>query len=165
MYSGNHSPCHPLDTLLDAARALTARTDIVFCFVGGGSEQVKVRKSGLSNVKCLPYQPLNELSGSLSAADLHTVVMGEKFVGIVHPCKVYNILSVGAPVLYIGPEPSHVTDVASQQGKFFLTRHGDTESVIAAILEATQCHERQPLTSFAKQNLLPQLIEVGGNQL
>jgi glycosyltransferase involved in cell wall biosynthesis len=165
MYSGNHSPCHPLDTLLDAARALKTRREIVFCFVGGGSEQVKVRDSGLSNVKCLPYQPLNELSGSLSAADLHVVVMGEKFVGIVHPCKVYNILSVGAPVLYIGPGPSHVTDIASQQGKFFLTRHGDTESVVAAILEATQCHERQPITSFAKQNLLPQLIEVGGNQL
>ena len=165
MYSGNHSPCHPLDTLLDAARAVKTRTEIVFCFVGGGSEQVKVRESGLSNVKCLPYQPLNELSGSLSAADLHVVVMGEKFVGIVHPCKVYNILTVGAPVLYIGPGPSHVTDIASQQGKFFLTHHGDTESVVAAILEATQCHERQPLTSFAKQNLLPQLIEVGGNQL
>ena len=165
MYSGNHSPCHPLDTLLDAAHALKTRREIVFCFVGGGSEQVKVREAGLINVKCLPYQPLNELSGSLSAADLHVVVMGEKFVGIVHPCKVYNILSVGAPVLYIGPGPSHVTDIASQQGKFFLTRHGDTESVVAAILEATQCHERQPITSFAKQNLLPQLIEVGGNQL
>jgi colanic acid biosynthesis glycosyl transferase WcaI len=160
MYSGNHSPCHPLDTLLDAARALTARTDIVFCFVGGGSEQAKVREAGLSNVKCLPYQPLNELSGSLSAADLHVVVMGEAFVGIVHPSKVYNILSVGAPVLYIGPEPSHVTDIASQQGKFFLTRHGDTQSVVSAILEATQLRERQPVTPFAKQNLLPQLIEV-----
>ena len=160
MYSGNHSPCHPLDTLLDAARTLTARTEIVFCFVGGGSEQVKVRQAGLSNVKCLPYQPLNELSASLSAADLHVVVMGEAFVGIVHPCKVYNILSVGAPVLYIGPEPSHVTDIASRQGKFFLTRHGDTEGVVAAILEATQFRERQPVTPFAKQNLLPQLIEV-----
>ena len=160
MYSGNHSPCHPLDTLLDAARVLKTRTNIVFCFVGGGSEQVKVREAGLSNVKCLPYQPLNELSGSLSAADLHVVVMGEKFVGIVHPCKVYNILSVGAPVLYIGPELSHVTDVASQQGKFFLTRHGDTEAVAEAILEATQCRDRQPITPFAKQTLLPQLIEV-----
>jgi len=167
MYSGNHSPCHPLDTLLDAARALKTRTEIVFCFVGGGSEQVKVREFGLSNVKCLPYQPLNELSGSLSAADLHVVVMGEKFVGIVHPCKVYNILSVGAPVLYIGPGPSHVTDIASQQGKFFLTRHRDTEGVVAAILEATQCRERQPRTPFAKQHLLPQLIEVieAGNDL
>jgi colanic acid biosynthesis glycosyl transferase WcaI len=160
MYSGNHSPCHPLDTLLDAARALTARTEIVFCFVGGGTEQAKVRESGLSNVKCLPYQPLNELSASLSAADLHVVVMGEAFVGIVHPCKVYNILSVGATVLYIGPEPSHVTDIAARQGKFFLTRHGDTESVVAAILEAKQLRERQPVTPFAKQNLLPQLIEV-----
>ena len=160
MYSGNHSPCHPLDTLLDAARALKPRSEIVFCFVGGGSEQVKVRQSGLSNVRCLPYQPLSELSSSLSAADLHVVVMGEKFVGIVHPCKVYNILSVGAPVLYIGPEPSHVTDVASQQGKFFLTRHGDVDGVVAAILEAMQFHERQPVTPFAKQTLLPQLIEV-----
>jgi glycosyltransferase involved in cell wall biosynthesis len=167
MYSGNHSPCHPLDTMLDAARALSARSEIVFCFVGGGSEQAKVRESGLSNVKCLPYQPLNELSSSLSAADLHVVVMGERFVGIVHPCKVYNILSVGAPVLYIGPQPSHVTDIAAQQGKFFLTRHGDANAVVAAILEAVQFGERQPVTPFAKQSLLPQLIEVieAGNHL
>src|SRR5678816_811521 len=83
MYSGNHSPCHPLDTLLGAARAVQKRSDIAFCFVGGGSEQAKVRESGLANVKCLPYQPLDELSNSLSAADLQVIVMGEKFVGIV----------------------------------------------------------------------------------
>jgi glycosyltransferase involved in cell wall biosynthesis len=162
MYSGNHSPCHPLDTLLDAALALKARAEIVFCFVGGGSEQAKVRafacRHELKNVKCLPYQPLNELSSSLSAADLHVVVMGEAFVGIVHPCKVYNIMSIGAPTLYIGPEPSHVTDLASQQGKFFLTRHGDVEAVTTAILEATQLRQREPVTSFSKQMLLPQFI-------
>ena len=111
----------------------------MFCFIGGGSEQVKVREfashHGLPNVKCLPYQPLSELSSSLSAADLHVVVMGEKFVGIVHPCKVYNIMLVGAPALYIGPQPSHITDIATQHGKFFLTRHGDVEGVTAAIVE------------------------------
>jgi len=160
MYSGNHSPCHPLDTLLGAARALEPRREIVFVFVGGGSEQVKVRESGLKNVRCLPYQPLNELSGSLSAADLHVVVMGEKFVGIVHPCKVYNIMSVGAPVLYIGPEPSHITDIASRHGNFLLASHGDVEAVVAAILQATQFRQRQPLTSFSKDRLLPQLINV-----
>jgi colanic acid biosynthesis glycosyl transferase WcaI len=165
MYSGNHSPCHPLDTLLDAARALKERPEIVFCFVGGGSEQVKVRdlaaKHGLTNVKCLPYQPLNELAGSLSAADLHVVVMGDPFVGIVHPCKVYNIMSVGAPTLYIGPTPSHVTDIASQQQyRFFLATHGDVDGVVKAVLKAVQQHERQPVISFAKQTLLPQLIDV-----
>jgi putative colanic acid biosynthesis glycosyltransferase WcaI len=165
MYSGNHSPCHPLDTLLQAARALKDRSQIVFCFVGGGSEQVKVRELAaeyrLDNVKCLPYQPLNELSGSLSAADLHVVVMGEKFVGIVHPCKVYNIMSVGASTLYIGPTPSHVTDIASQRhGKFYLTSHGDVKGVTAAILEATEYNQRQPAMPFSKESLLPQLIAV-----
>ncbi len=158
MYSGNHSPCHPLDTLLTAARALEARSEIVFCFVGGGSEQVKVRESGLRNVKCLPYQLLDELSNSLSAADLHVVVMGEKFVGIVHPCKVYNILAVGAPALYIGPEPSHVTDIASQHGTFFRAHHGEVDAVVAAILQATHVRSRNPVKSFSKQTLLSELI-------
>jgi colanic acid biosynthesis glycosyl transferase WcaI len=164
MYSGNHSPCHPLDTLLDAALALQTRSEIVFCFVGGGSEQVKVREfaasHSLRNVKCLPYQPLSELSSSLSAADLHVVVMGEKFVGIVHPCKVYNITLIGAPALYIGPQPSHITDIAAQYGKFFLTRHGDVEGVTAAILEADRPYRMRTTYDFSKQALLPQLIRL-----
>jgi putative colanic acid biosynthesis glycosyltransferase WcaI len=165
MYSGNHSPCHPLDTLLDAAGALEERSEIVFCFIGGGSEQVKVRsfadRHGLKNVKCLPYQPLNELSGSLSAADLHVVVMGEEFVGIVHPCKVYNIMAIGAPVLYIGPAPSHVTDIAAEQRAMFaLAAHGDVRGVSNAIVEAMKQRQREPLVSFSKQSLLPRLINV-----
>ena len=165
MYSGNHSPCHPLDTLLRAAQRLAKRSEIIFCFVGGGSEQVKVRRfashHGLKNVRCLPYQPLRELSSSLSAADLHVVVMGEKFVGIVHPCKVYNIMSVGAPILYIGPEPSHITDIASQHGKFFLTRHGDVDRVTAAIREAMQSSERQCVgEAFSKETLLSQFVSL-----
>src|SRR5207253_8473991 len=115
MYSGNHSPCHPLDTLLGAAYKLRDNSEIAFCFVGGGSEFVKVKsfaaERGLENILCLPYQPLAGLSASLSAADLHVVVMGDEFAGIVHPCKIYNILSVGAPFLYIGPTESHVVDI------------------------------------------------------
>ena len=168
MYSGNHSPCHPLDTLLAAALELRARSDIVFCFVGGGSEQVKVREfaahHGLQNIRCMPYQPMSELSSSLSAADLHVVVMGEKFVGIVHPCKVYNIMLVGGPTLYIGPQPSHITEIASNNRQFFLARHGDVEGVTAAIVEASQLgssqYPTQPSHSFSKHALLPQLIGV-----
>jgi hypothetical protein len=144
--------------LLDAARALQERSSIVFCFVGGGSEQAKVRDAGLSNVRCLPYQPLNELSNSLSAGDLHVVVMGEKFVGIVHPSKVYNILSIGAPVLYIGPEPSHVTDIASQHGQFFLTAHGDADAVVKAINNAMQRERPGPVMSYSKLLLMSELI-------
>ena len=165
MYSGNHSPCHPLDTLMAAALELKNREDVVFCFVGGGGEHAKVREFAqrheLSNVKCLPYQPLNELSHSLSAADLHAVVMGDAFVGIVHPSKVYNIMSVGAPILYIGPGTSHVTDLVNSGYQFFFTRHGDTAVVVARIIAACdEDRERRPSNAFSKHTLLPEMIGV-----
>ena len=115
MYSGNHSPVHPLDTLLEAAFRL--REDLRFCFVfvGGGSEFARLRgiaeERGLGNVKFLPYQPIELLAGSLSAADAHTVVLGSSMVGTIHPSKLYNILAVGSPVLYVGPEQSHIGDM------------------------------------------------------
>jgi colanic acid biosynthesis glycosyl transferase WcaI len=141
MYSGNHSPCHPLDTLLDAAERLADHDEIAFCFVGGGSEFKKVQKRvqdhSLRNVLCLPYQPFEILSASLSAADLHVVVMGDPYVGIVHPCKIYNVLALGIPFLYIGPMESHVQDIMTQviSGAYTAT-HGDVPTVVANILQA-----------------------------
>lgn len=161
MYSGNHSPCHPLDTLLQASLDLRNCDDIAFCFVGGGSEHRKVKEFALRhelhNVRCLPYQPLPELSGLLSAADLHVVVMGDAFVGIVHPCKIYNILTIGAPALYIGPQPSHISDLSLP-----LThkRHGDVAGVTRAITQASRQVTRINYQTgfFKKEMLLPQLL-------
>src|SRR5207245_1675870 len=137
MYSGNHSPCHPLDTLLDSAEQLADWDEITFCFVGGGSEFKKVQERAqdrrLRNVLCLPYQPFEKLSASLSAADLHVVVMGDQYVGIVHPCKVYNVLVVKKPFLYIGPNESHVTDIIRQYDAY-VSSHGDVEGVVTNIL-------------------------------
>jgi glycosyltransferase involved in cell wall biosynthesis len=138
MYSGNHSPCHPLDTFLEAARRLKDNRRIVFCFIGGGSEFPRVAKFAeahrLENIRSIPYQPLNAIAASLSAADLHAVVMGDPFVGIVHPSKVYNIRRVGIPFLYIGPSLSPVADF-DPLGSF---RHGDAKGVADFILAASE---------------------------
>ena len=140
MYAGNHSPCHPLDTVVAAARELRAHDDVVFCFAGGGSEQSKVREfaqsNHLENVLCLPYRPIEELSALLSAADLHVVVMGEKFVGLVHPSKIYNILAIGSPFLYIGPAESHLGDIIAGLSDRDLTarvNHGEMDLVARLI--------------------------------
>ena len=157
MYSGNHSPVHPLTTLLAAARALADDPRFVFCFVGGGSEQPKVKKfaeeNRLQNIRCLPYQPLNELAGSLSAADLHTVVLGDSFVGMIHPCKIYNILTVGSPVLYIGPEPSHLADILASMGSSPHTArvaHGRPADVVAQIKRIATLGTRGDQELFAR---------------
>ncbi|HXM35827.1 MAG TPA: glycosyltransferase family 4 protein [Pyrinomonadaceae bacterium] len=179
MYAGNHSPCHPLGTLLQAAQKLAAREEIAFCFVGGGSEQKKVRafaaEHHLNNIVCLPYQPLDELGGVLSAADLHVVVMGEEFVGIVHPCKIYNVLAVGSPFLYIGPEESHIADIARSkriEDSVHMASHGAAESVahyITRILErrspenagdvCSESLEKAP-GDFSRASLMPMMIDI-----
>ena len=110
MYSGNHSPVHPLDTLLETAIRMQGDPRFCFVFVGGGSDFGRLRGAaaalGLANVRFLPYQPIESLSGSLSSADLQAVVLGSAMVGTIHPSKLYNILAVGSPVLYVGPEQS-----------------------------------------------------------
>jgi glycosyltransferase involved in cell wall biosynthesis len=171
MYSGNHSPCHPLDTLLEAAKELQSREDIVFSFVGGGSEFQKVkdfaRANRLANVLCLPYQPLAELSGSLSAADLHVVVMGEPFKGLVHPCKVYNIVAIGAPFLYIGPAESHISDLFLTESKGINARAALPGAVAEAVRQISEAASVGPArvagagevsSRFAHKTLLPRLI-------
>ncbi|MEP6820680.1 MAG: glycosyltransferase family 4 protein, partial [bacterium] len=178
MYAGNHSPCHPLNTLIEAARLLSDRlsspTEIVFCFVGGGSEQVKVKQfaalHNLTNIRTLPYQDFEMLSATLSAADLHVVVMGDEFAGIVHPSKLYNILTVGSPFLYIGPKETHISEIAAQtNGEFsaYMAGHGDLEAVITHILEEagkkSNGNERRVpriAHTFSKQALLPRMIKL-----
>jgi len=172
MYSGNHSPCHSLDTLLAAARELREQPNIAFCFVGGGSEYHKVQAYAhdhdLSNVVCLPYQPLSELSASLSAADVHVVVMGDAFTGIVHPCKIYNILEIGSPVLYIGPTTSHVVDVVAKlddQDLVCSARHGDVDAVAdfiaasAAKLSGKRSASAVKVAqTFSREALMPRVV-------
>ena len=143
MYSGNHSPCHPLDTLLGAAERLRSDPRFAFCFVGGGSRFETVRQFAnsrrLGNILTLPYQPEESLSASLSAADLHVVVMGDPFVGIVHPSKIYNALTLGIPILYVGPSESHITDLAPAEANgrwFFPALHGDVDRVVEQIASA-----------------------------
>jgi putative colanic acid biosynthesis glycosyltransferase WcaI len=143
MYAGNHSPCHPLDTLLGAALKLKHRDDIVFVFAGGGSELPGVkafaRSHNLGNIRCLPYQPQAQLPALLSSADLHVVVMGEAFGGIVHPSKIYNILKIGAPFLFIGPDKSFVSKIiTANEGVATSARHGEIERVATIISAAAE---------------------------
>jgi hypothetical protein len=86
----------------------------------------------------MPHQPLETLAGSLSAADLHLVVMGDPFVGLVHPCKIYNILAVGSPCLYVGPQPSHVSELAASLPPLIVrcASHGDVAAVAAHVRTA-----------------------------
>src|SRR6185436_12492976 len=137
MYSGNHSPSNPLKTLLEAAVRLKDHPDIRFLFVGGGTGKKEVEQyikdHNLTNVISLPYQPLADLRFSLSAADVHIVSLGEDMVGIIHPCKVYGAMAVARPVLFLGPKPSHISDLLDRHNFGLHIAHGDVDAAEKAI--------------------------------
>jgi glycosyltransferase involved in cell wall biosynthesis len=137
MYSGNHSPSNPLKTMLDAAVQLKDDATINFLFVGGGLGKKEVEQTieqhQLKNTISLPYQPLEELKWSLTAADIHIVSLGEGMVGIIHPCKIYGAMTAGKPILFLGPSPSHISDLLDQHPIGLRVAHGDLPAALDAI--------------------------------
>ena len=137
MYSGNLSPVHPVDTILQAARELREDSRLVFVFIGEGGQRAAVeeavRRDRLEHVLLLPYQPLADLRYSLSAADAHLVSMGSDMVGIVHPCKVYGAMAAARPVLYLGPRRSHVGELVARFELGWQVEHGDVAGAVAVL--------------------------------
>jgi hypothetical protein len=96
--------------------------------------------------------------------------MGEPFVGIVHPCKIYNILTLGIPFLFIGPDQSHGADLARRLNDPLharTARNGDTREIVAQIRSAIQLGPRpvnvaaQALGAEFSQSLLcPRLVRI-----
>ena len=87
----------------------------------------------LANIAQLPYQPRSEVHLSLSAADLHVVVLGDGQVGFTHPNKVYGAMALGRPFVYVGPSPSHITDIIDECPGNLSVRHGEVDSLVAQL--------------------------------
>lgn len=135
MYSGNHGPSNPLKTILDAAIRLTDEARLKFMFVGGGVGKTEVDAADSPNIVSLPYQPLDRLKYSLSAADVHVVTVGNDIPGIVHPSKVYGAMAAGRPILLIGPAENHVADIMAGHDIGWHVAHGDVDAAVAVLKE------------------------------
>lgn len=138
MYSGNHAVVHPLDTLLKAALFLKDDSRFVFVFIGGGIRKKDVTlmktENDLPNILQLPYQERNRMHFSLGAADIHAVILGNGCTGFTHPCKIYGAMFVGRPIAYIGPEPSHITDILASCPGNISVEHGQAERLVEKLI-------------------------------
>ncbi|MEM7454866.1 MAG: glycosyltransferase family 4 protein [Planctomycetota bacterium] len=115
MYSGNIGFTQRFDLVLDAAEELRDNRDIVFAFVGNGVKrgwlsEESIRR-GLPNVRLIDYQPKSELAISLSAADVHFVLLDSNLTQLMMPSKVYAAMASGTPVIGLG---QRATSLGSQ---------------------------------------------------
>jgi len=145
MYSGNHGFSTPVSTILAAAVRMRDRDDVVFAFIGGGVGKDDVRRTiseqNPGNIIDLPYQPLESIKYSLSAADLHVVTVGPDVVGVVHPCKVYGAMAVARPILLVAPNPCHASDLIEAHDIGWHVPHADVDACVGAIESAIEAGE------------------------
>jgi colanic acid biosynthesis glycosyl transferase WcaI len=134
MYSGNMGLAHPFEEVLDAAEELSSDQDVVFLFIGDGPRKASleqaVRERRLTNVRFLPFQPRERLSESLSAGDVHIVTMEEEVAGLVVPSKIYGILAVGRPYVFLGPQYSEAAMTAAEAEG---TRQNETDAATRVV--------------------------------
>jgi glycosyltransferase involved in cell wall biosynthesis len=106
-------------------------------FIGGGAGKKRVEQFIAQhhppNIVSLPYQPLDQLKYSLSAADVHLVSVGNVLIGLSHPCKVYGAMAVARPILLLGPRPCHVSDILDAHQCGWQVRHGDVDGAVRTI--------------------------------
>jgi DNA-binding transcriptional regulator GbsR (MarR family) len=86
-----------------------------------------------------------------------------------HPCKVYNILGVAAPVLYIGPRPSHLSEMLDEldhEHPCAAVAHGEVDRAVQSIerlrrrrAALTRQTPARACSLFSKEVLLPRLVE------
>ena len=137
VYSGNIGHSHSVEVMIEIAQKIVD-PDILFVIIGEGDKRQQVdeliKKYELNNCLLLPWQNVELLSHSLSAADLAVVTLGKEAAAFSIPSKTFSLMSVGAPLLCIADESSELASLVSkhQIGKCFDAH--ETEAMMAFIL-------------------------------
>ncbi|MGD0671142.1 MAG: glycosyltransferase family 4 protein [Candidatus Binatus sp.] len=146
MYSGNIGLSQQLEAVLEAADRLRDDERILFAMIGEGARkkwlEERARSMGLPNVIFLPYQPLENLAESLTAADLHLIPLAPGAAGCLVPSKIYGILAAGRPFIAMMEASAEVAQIARENAVGFVVRPGDIDGLVGAIREAVDAPER-----------------------
>jgi len=103
-YVGTHGMAHGLDTLLDAARLLRHREDIVLLTAGDGAEREhlvrRVEQEQLHNVRLLGQLPKSDMPRlwSITGASLVLLKKLDLFLTVI-PSKIFESMAMRCPIV------------------------------------------------------------------
>ena len=129
-YSGNLGRAHEVETMLAAMKMLP---DVRFVFTGGGALLDRVKREAGPNVEFRPYAPREQLSESLSAVDAHLVSLHPSLEGLIVPSKLYGIMAVGRPVIFVGSPGGEAARIIEECRCGVVVEPGDAEGLVHAI--------------------------------
>lgn len=129
-YSGNLGRAHEVETILAAMKMLP---DVRFVFTGGGAQLDRVKREAGTNVEFRPYVPREKLGESLSAVDAHLVSLQPSLEGLIVPSKLYGVMAVGRPVIFVGARDGEVARIIEECRCGLVVEPGDAQGLVRAI--------------------------------
>lgn len=139
-YSGNFGTAHDFATTMNVARSLRNQPGIRFEFIGRGKHlefiKAAIRDGELSHCSIRDYVPQSQLNESLNHADVCLVTLARGYEGLIVPSKIYGIMAVGKPVLYIGPPAGEISDLIRQHSIGWIVEPGDEQRLLQVIRDA-----------------------------
>lgn len=154
LYSGNMGSKQGLEVLAHAAELLADdhRIEFIFCGQGVGREDLVHRCKGLKNVRFLPLQPVDRLSGLLGAADIHVLPQRADAADLVLPSKLTGILASGRPVIATADLRTELGQVIGSSEAGELVPPGNSEALASAIRELAGDAPRRLRMGVAARN-------------
>lgn len=142
LYSGNIANKQGLEIVIEAARRLQPREDIVFVICGRGPNRTRLEEQarGLKNIFFKDLQPREQLGELLSLASVHLLPQIEGAADLVLPSKLTNMLASGRPVIACAAQG---TGLASEvEGCGLIIPPGDGAAMAEAIALLTDDADR-----------------------
>lgn len=118
LYSGNMGISHDIGSMLQAAKYLSDRQDILFLFIGAGEcWQIAVdfkSENALTNIEVYPFQSEERLPYTMTLATLSLVALDEGAEELMVPSKVFYYLAAGSAVVGICKGGNELRDVVER---------------------------------------------------
>ena len=147
LYAGNLGLSQGLETVVESARMLADKSEIIFLFVGDGAGKTQLMDQavGLNNVRFLHLQPRECLPEVLATADVSLVVLKQGIGSVSLPSKLFSILASGRPVIASVDEDSDTWHlVKSSQGGLCVTPESPsalTEAILSLRDDLLRCEQ------------------------
>lgn len=134
VHAGNLGFYGAWNTLVRAAEILrNENTGMVFVGDGANRARLESETAGSTNVRFLPFRPIEEIPHVMQAGDLHIITIHRGLEGVVVPSKLYSILAAGRPVLVVAAATTDAARIVTECGCGLAADPDDPEAVAAAI--------------------------------
>jgi colanic acid biosynthesis glycosyl transferase WcaI len=162
LYAGTVGLKQGVGLLVQAARELVGRPDIVLLIAGEGPMRAELEQAArtLPNLRVLGFQPQARFAEFLAVADAHVLPQERAAADLVLPSKLGGMLASGRPIIVTADPETELAEFLANSCTF--TPPGDASALAGAIaaLASERPRDKQTAERLARARLLSKRVVI-----